>query len=75
VFVAIFAWTMASMYVAIQSGTDLLVTLVLVGLLVTRELSDGALTKGLRRRMDVFVLVLLVAFAVVVANRVMEVLD
>ncbi|MEW5748748.1 MAG: hypothetical protein AB1793_08225 [Candidatus Thermoplasmatota archaeon] len=75
IFVAMAAWTAASVYVAMRSGTDLLVTLVLIGLLVTRELSDGVLSRSLRRRMAMFIYALLAVFAAVVANRVLEVLS
>lgn len=75
IFVAMAAWTAASVYVAMRSGPDLLVTLVLIGLLVTRELSDGVLSRSLRRRMGLFIFALLVIFAAVVANRVLEVLS
>lgn len=75
IFVAMSAWTVASVYVAMRSGTDLLVTLVLIGLLVTCELSDGVLPRSLRRRMVVFIYALLVVFAAVVANRVWTVIS
>lgn len=75
IFVAMAAWTAASIYIAMRSGTDLLVTLVLIGLLVTRELSDGVLPRSLRRRMAVFIFALLVVFAAVVANRVWAVIS
>lgn len=75
VFIAMFAWVLVAILVGLASGVEVLVTLILVGLLVTRELTDDILHRSLKRRIDVFILALLVVFAAVVANRIMIVLS
>lgn len=49
--------------------------MILIGLLVIRELTDGFLTRELRHRMDFFIYVGLVLFVVVVLRRVLLVLS
>jgi hypothetical protein len=68
-------WTTISVLIALESGIEVLVTLLLIGLLVVRELTDGFLTKELRMRMDFFIYGGLVLFVVVVLRRVILVLS
>lgn len=75
VFISMFIWTFAAVLIALSAGVEVLVTLVLIGLLVVRELTDGFLTGELRRRMDMFIYAGLVLFVVVVLRRVWLVLS
>lgn len=70
VFIAMFVWVMVSVLISLYSGAEVLVTLILIGLLVTRELSDDLLDRELKHRIDFFIYALLVLFAAVVIRRV-----
>lgn len=74
-FVAAFgAWVVVTAAVFFSSGLEVLVVLWLIGLLVARELAGHALVSATRARVDVGIGVGLVAFGVVVAVRVAEIL-
>jgi len=75
VFIALLVWTAVSILISLAAGVEVLATLVLIGLLVTRELTDGFLPADLRSRLDFFVYAGLVLFVLVVARRVWAVLD
>ena len=68
-------WTVISMLISVSAGIEVFVTLELIGLLVTRELTDAFLTAELRRRMDLFIYGGLVLFVVIVLHRVWLVLS
>jgi hypothetical protein len=75
VFLSVFVWTIIAVLIALSAGVEVLVTLILIGLLIVRELTDGFLTAELRRRMDLFIYAGLVLFVVVVLRRVWLVLS
>jgi hypothetical protein len=75
VFIAMLVWTTVSVLIALASGIEVLVTLILIGLLVIRELTDSFLTKEIRMRMDFFIYAGLILFVVVVLRRVLLVLS
>jgi hypothetical protein len=75
VFLAMFVWTVVSVLIALSSGIEVLVTLILIGLLVIRELTDSFLTKEIRMRMDFFIYAGLILFVIVVLRRVILVLS
>ena len=75
IFVAMLVWTTVSILVSISAGVEVLVTLVLIGLLIIRELTDGVLAKELRRRFDFMIYGGLVLFVVVVVHRIWLVLS
>lgn len=75
VFVAVSVWTVISVLISLSAGVEVLATLVLIGLLVTRELTDGFLSRELRSRLDLFVYAGLVLFVVVVVQRVFAILS
>lgn len=75
VFVALLVWTVISILISLAAGIEVLATLVLIGLLVTRELTDGILPAELRWKLDFFVYAGLVLFVVVVVRRVWTILD
>lgn len=70
VFIAMFIWVIAAILISLYSGAEVLVTLILIGLLVTRELSDDVLDRELKNRVDFFIYACLVLFAVVVVRRI-----
>lgn len=65
-----FIWVIAAILISLYSGAEVLVTLILIGLLVTRELSDDVLDRELKNRVDFFIYACLVLFAVVVVRRI-----
>ena len=69
-FISMLVWTIASVAISLSAGIEVLATLELIGLLVTRELTDGLLTNQIRQRMDVFIYAGLLLFVVVVLRRV-----
>jgi len=75
VFIALVIWTVISILISLAAGVEVLATLVLIGLLVTRELTDGFLPADLRSKVDFFVYAGLVLFVVVVVRRVWTILD
>ncbi len=75
IFLAMSVWTTISVLISLAAGIEVLVTLLLIGLLVVRELTDGFLDRSLRQRMDLFIYGGLVLFAVVVLRRVWLVLS
>lgn len=64
-----------SVMISLSAGIEVLATLILIGLLVIRELTDGFLTQELRLRMDFFIYAGLLLFVVVVLRRVLLVLS
>jgi hypothetical protein len=75
IFISMMIWTTMAVLISLSSGVEVLVTLILIGLLVTRELTDSFLTRDLRHRMDFFIYAGLVLFVVVVLRRVWLVLS
>lgn len=75
VFIAVAVWTVVSILVSLAAGVEVLATLILIGLLVTRELTDGFLSRDLRYKLDFFVYAGLLLFVVVVVRRVWTILD
>ena len=75
IFLSVFVWTIIAVLISLSAGVEVLVTLLLIGLLIVRELTDGFLTGELRRRMDLFIYAGLVLFVVVVLRRVWLVLS
>ncbi len=75
IFISMLVWTVISVLISLSAGIEVLATLVLIGLLVIRELTDGFLTNELRQRMDFFIYAGLVLFVAVVLRRVWLVLS
>lgn len=70
IFLSVLVWTVISILISLSAGVEVLVTLVLIGLLVARELTDGFLSKDLRDKMDMFIYAGLILFVIVVVRRV-----
>ena len=75
VFVGFAAWTVFSILVSLSAGLEVLLTLELIGLLITVELTSGLLSRELRSRMEYFIYTGLVLFAVVVLRRIWLILS
>ncbi len=74
IFIALTIWTVISVLISLAAGIEVLATLILIGLLVTRELTDGFLSKELKYRLDFFVYAGLLLFVFVVVRRVWSIL-
>jgi nitrate/nitrite transporter NarK len=75
VFVGFAVWTVFSILVSLSAGLEVLLTLELIGLLITVELTSGLLSKELRARMEYFIYTGLLLFVVVVLRRVWLILS
>lgn len=75
IFIGMLIWTVISVAISLSAGIEVLITLILIGLLVARELTDKFLMRDVRHRIDFFIYAGLVLFVVVVLHRVWLVLS
>jgi hypothetical protein len=75
IFVALTLWTIFAIVVSMSAGLEVLLTLELIGLLITVELTSGLLSKDIRNRVEYFVYTGLLLFVVVVLRRVWLILS
>jgi hypothetical protein len=71
---ALIAWVLLALVLALNSGLEVLLTLILIGVLVIRELTDSVTPLHLRERIDFFIYTFLIVFAIIVVRRVWEIL-
>lgn len=71
---ALIVWVMFALLLALRSGLEVLLTLILIGVLVIRELTDSFTPIHLRERVDYFIYTFLIVFAIIVVRRVWEIL-
>jgi hypothetical protein len=70
-----FAWVVFALLLALNAGVEVLLTLILIGVLIIRELTDSFTPVRVRERVDFFVYTFLVVFAIIVVRRVWEILS
>ena len=75
IFIGLSLWTVFAVVVSMSAGLEVLLTLELIGLLITVELTSGLLTRDLRSRMEYFIYTGLLLFAIVVLRRVWLILS
>jgi len=75
IFIALTLWTIFAIVVSMSAGLEVLLTLELIGLLITVELTSGLLSKDIRNRVEYFVYTGLLLFVVVVLRRVWLILS
>ena len=75
IFIGLSLWTVFAVVVSLSAGLEVLLTLELIGLLITVELTSGLLTRDLRSRMEYFIYTGLLLFALVVLRRVWMILS
>ena len=75
IFIGLTLWTIFAILVSMSAGIEVLLTLVLIGLLVTAELTSSLLTKELRNRIEYFIYSGLLLFVIVVVRRVWLILQ
>jgi len=74
IFAGMVVWTFLSVFLAIYSEMSAMVALILIGLLVAHELTDGLLAKKAQVRLAIFIYPGLMLFALIVANKVLKIL-
>lgn len=72
---AMAAWVVFALLLALSAGIEVLLTLILIGVLIIRELTDSFTPVRVRERVDFFIYTFLVVFAIIVVRRVWEILS
>lgn len=67
-------WVVFALVLAMSSGLEVFLTLILIGVLIIRELTDSFTPVRIKERMDFFIYTFLVVFAIIVIRRVWEIL-
>jgi len=67
-------WVLFALVLSIGSGLEVFLTLILIGVLVIRELTDSFTPVKVKERVDFFIYAFLIVFAVIVVRRVWEIL-
>jgi hypothetical protein len=75
IFVGLTLWTLFAIVVSMSAGLEVLLTLELIGLLITVELTSGLLSKEIKNRIEYFVYTGLFLFVIVVLRRVWLILS
>lgn len=71
---ATLVWVAFALAISINSGLEVFLTLILIGVLVVRELADSFTTVRVKERIDFIIYAFLFVFAVIVVRRVWEIL-
>ena len=71
---AMIVWVTFALILAFNSGIEVFLTLILIGVLVVRELTDSFTPVKTKERIDFFIYTFLVVFAIIVVRRVWEIL-
>ena len=72
---AMIAWVLLSLVLAMSSGLEILLILILIGVLIIRELTDSFTPVRTKDRVDYFIYAFLLVFAIIVVRRVWEILS
>jgi hypothetical protein len=67
-------WVIFALVLSIGSGLEVFLTLILIGVLIIRELTDSFTPVRVKERVDFFIYAFLVVFAIIVVRRVWEIL-
>jgi len=71
---AMIVWVLFALVLSIGSGLEVFLTLILIGVLIIRELTDSFTPVRIKERVDFFIYAFLVVFAIIVVRRVWEIL-
>ena len=71
---AMIVWVTFALILSFNSGIEVFLTLILIGVLVVRELTDSFTPVKTKERIDFFIYTFLVVFAIIVVRRVWEIL-
>ncbi|MCJ7562092.1 MAG: hypothetical protein MUO84_03665 [Thermoplasmata archaeon] len=72
---AMLIWVFFALVLSMGAGLEVFLTLILIGVLVIRELTDSFTPLHLKDRIDFFIYTFLVVFAIIVVRRVWEILS
>lgn len=72
---AMIVWVLFALVLSIGSGLEVFLTLILIGVLIIRELTDSFTPVRVKERVDFFIYAFLVVFAIIVVRRVWEILS
>jgi hypothetical protein len=72
---AMIVWVLFSLVLALSSGLEVLLILILIGVLIIRELTDSFTPVRTKDRVDYFIYAFLLVFAIIVVRRVWEILS
>ena len=75
VFVGLSLWTIFAVVVSMSAGLEVLLTLELIGLLITVELTSGLMSREMKNRIEYFVYTGLLLFVIVVLRRIWLILS
>ena len=67
-------WVLFALVLSIGSGLEVFLTLILIGVLIIRELTDSFTPVRVKERVDFFIYAFLVVFAIIVVRRVWGIL-
>jgi len=71
---AMVIWVVFALILALNSGLEVFLTLILIGVLIVRELTDSFTPVRIKERVDFFIYAFLIIFAAIVVRRVWEIL-
>ncbi len=67
-------WVVFALVLAMNAGIEVFLTLILIGVLIIRELTDSFTPVRTKERIDFFIYTFLIVFAIIVVRRVWEIL-
>ncbi len=68
-------WVTFVLIISFNSGLEVFLTLILIGVLIIREITDSFTAVKSKERTDLFVYAFTVVFAIIVVRRIWEILD
>jgi hypothetical protein len=71
---AFVGFALFSLVLSMGSGIEVFLTLILIGLLIVRELTDSFTPVRIKERIDIFVYAFIALFVVIVSRRIWEIL-
>jgi hypothetical protein len=72
-FVAV--WIILALFITGDADLEIFFVLILVGMLVTKEFTDRFTTVHIRHRMNVFILLFIMVFILIVGKKIISLLD
>lgn len=72
---AMAVWILFALILSLNSGLEVFLTLILIGVLVIRELTDSFTPTYIKERVDFFIYTFLAVFAIIVVKRVWDILS
>ena len=70
---AITAWIIFSIYISPDDGLEIFFTLILIGILVIKELTDIFTTRNFRKKINIFIFVFLWIYIVIITQKLINI--